>query len=90
MTPKEFCQLAMADYERQWTAAPGHQERHPLKVKMAALEQLMQQAKDPDEFGRLLAEGCDSDDPVLMLLCAELSPRWQECGARSQQSAVSN
>ena len=81
MTPKEFCQLAMADYERQWAAAPGHQERHPLKVKMMALAEIMQQAKDPDDFGRLLAEGCDSDDPIRMLLCAELSPRWKECRA---------
>jgi hypothetical protein len=90
MTPREFCQLAMADYERQWAAAAGHQERHPLRAKMTALEQIMEQARNPDEFGRLLAEGCDSDDPIRMLLCAELSPRWQECRASSQQSAVSS
>ena len=41
MTPTEFCQQAMLEYERQWTAAAGHQERHPLRVKMQALESLM-------------------------------------------------
>ena len=78
MTPRHFCQLAMADYERQWAAAAGHQERHPLKAKMTALEEILQQASDADEFGRLLAEGCASEDPIRMLLCAELLPRWTE------------
>jgi hypothetical protein len=77
MTPEEFCQLAMADYERQWAAAAGHQERHPLRVKMELLRQITAQARDPDEFGRLLAEGCTSDDPFRVLLCADLSGRWE-------------
>jgi hypothetical protein len=76
MTPQHFCQLAMADYERQWAAAAGHQERHPLRVKMELLRELSQQAGDPEEFTRKLAEGCDSDDPLRNLLCAELSPWW--------------
>jgi hypothetical protein len=41
------------------------------------LEQLRNETDDPDTFGRLLAEGCRSDDPGRMLLCAELYPRWQ-------------
>jgi hypothetical protein len=77
MTPRQFCQAAMAEYEQQWSAAPGHQMRHPLKLKMTALEQLRNETDDPDTFGRLLAEGCRSDDPGRMLLCAELYPRWQ-------------
>ena len=77
MTPQEFCQLAMADYERQWAAAAGHQERHPLRVKMETLRQISEQASDPDEFTRLLEEGCSSDDPVRVLLCADLVPWWR-------------
>jgi hypothetical protein len=78
MTPKEFCQLAMADYERQWAAALGHQERHPIKVKMNALSELTEQARDAEEFGRLLGEACGGEDPIRALLCAELMPRWQQ------------
>lgn len=77
MTPEAFCQLAMADYERQWAAAAGHQERHPLRVKMNLLRQITEQARDPDEFGRLLAEGCGADDPFRVLLCLDLSARWE-------------
>jgi len=77
MTPEEFCQLAMADYERHWAAAAGHQERHPLRVKMELLRRITEQARDPDEFGRLLAEGCASDDPIRVLLCNDLSARWE-------------
>ena len=77
MTPNEFCHIAMAEYERQWSAAHGHQERHPLRVKMSLLAQIMDEAEDPEEFGRLLGGGCDSDDPLRVLLCNELYPRWQ-------------
>lgn len=82
MTPKQFWQVAMADYERQWSAAAGHQARHPLKAKMLALEQLRDRTDDPDEFGRLLADSCRSDDPMQMLLCTELLPRWQAAQTR--------
>lgn len=77
MTPAEFCQLATADYERQWTAAAGHQERHPLRVKMDKLAELTAQARDADEFTRLLTEGCASDDPIRSMLCGELGPWWE-------------
>lgn len=77
MTPEEFCRLAMADYEGQWAAAAGHQERHPLRVKMKLLGEIAQQARDSDDFGRLLAAGCASDDPLHSLLCGELSPWWE-------------
>ena len=85
MTPLEFCQLAMADYERQWAAAAGHQERHPLRVKMELLRRITHQARDSDEFGRLLAEGCASDDPLQGLLCAELSPWWERVREKSER-----
>jgi hypothetical protein len=81
MTPEAFCHLAMADYERQWAVAAGHQERHPLRVKMDLLRQITEQARNPDDFGRLLAEGCTSDDPIRCLLCAELSPWWERLRA---------
>jgi hypothetical protein len=77
MTPAEFCQHAMLEYERQWAAAPGHQERHPLRVKMQALESLMAEAGDVVQFTRLLVEGRTSDDPFRELLCNELLPRWE-------------
>lgn len=77
MTPTEFCQLAMLDYERQWTAAAGHQERHPLRVKMELLRELTQQAGEADRFTRQLTEACAGDDPHRRLLCAELLPWWE-------------
>ena len=77
MTPAEFCQLAMIDYERQWAAAAGHQERHPLRVKMELLRELTQQAGDPEQFTRQLREACEGDDPYRRLLCAELLPWWE-------------
>jgi hypothetical protein len=82
MNPQQFCQLAMADYERQWAAAAGHQERHPLRVKMELLRQLIEPAPDSEAFTRLLEEGCSSDDPVRVMLCNELTPWWQR--VRSQ------
>jgi hypothetical protein len=72
----------MADYEQQWAAAAGHQERHPLSVKMKLLGEIAEKARDPDEFGRLLAAGCESDDPFYSLLCVELSDRWEKAKAR--------
>jgi len=78
MTPTEFCRHAMLEYERLWAAAPGHQERHPLRVKMQALESLMAEAGDAAQFTRLLADGCSSDDPFRQLLCNELLPRWEK------------
>jgi hypothetical protein len=77
MTPAEFCQLAMVDFEQQWAAAAGHQQRHPIRVKMELLRTLTEQAGDPEQFTRLLAEGCTSDDPYRHLLCADLLPWWK-------------
>ena len=68
----------MLDYERQWTEASGHQARHPLRVKMQALEALMSEAGDPLSFTRLLIEGRTCGDPFRELLCDELLPRWQQ------------
>lgn len=77
MTPEAFCQLAMAEYERQWAAAAGHQERHPLRVKMELLRQLMEEAHGTEDFERLLREGCNAEDPFRSLLCSELLAWWQ-------------
>ena len=83
MTSTEFCQQAMLEYERLWVAAPGHQERHPLRVKMRALESLMAEAGDAAQFTRLMVEGRTSDDPFRALLCNELLPRWERVLQRS-------
>ena len=77
MTPTEFCQQAMLEYDRQWIAAAGHQERHPLRVKMQALESLMAEARDAAQFTRLMVEGRISGDPFRELLCNELLPWWE-------------
>jgi hypothetical protein len=88
MTPEAFCNLAMADYERQWAVAAGHQQRHPLRVKMDLLRKLTEQARDADEFGRFLADGCRSDDPIYVLLCAELNPWWERLRAARKPIAA--
>jgi hypothetical protein len=77
MSPTEFCQQAMLDYERQWAEASGHQTRHPLRVKMQALQALMAETDDPATFTRLLVEGRSGGDPFRELLCDELLPQWQ-------------
>jgi hypothetical protein len=77
MTPAEFCQQVMQEYERQWAAAAGHQERHPLRAKMRELEALMSEAGDAEQFGRLLEDGLVSAAPFRQLLCNELAPRWE-------------
>ena len=86
MTPKKFCELAMTDYERQWAIAAGHQERHPLRVKMALLRELCATDADADAFGLLLEEGSESNDPQRALLCAELAPRWRRLRPNMRQS----
>lgn len=78
MTPEEFCRLAMAEYERQWAAAAGHQERHPLRVKMALLRQLTEEARGAEDFERLLSDACASEDPYRSLLCSELLSWWRQ------------
>ena len=77
MTPAEFCQQAMLEYERQWAAAAGHQERHPLRVKMRALESLMADLHDAPRFRQLLIAGRTGGDPFREMLCDELLPRWE-------------
>jgi hypothetical protein len=85
MDPRAFCQMAMADYERQWSEARGHQERHPLREKMRALSALVEQAEGPDEFRALLGDGCAGDDPIRALLCEELIPRWDAWAAAERK-----
>ncbi len=82
MDPRVFCQTAMADYERQWSAARGHQERHPIREKMRVLSELVGQAASPDEFRALLRAGCDGNDPIRALLCVELADRWDALASR--------
>jgi hypothetical protein len=77
VTPDQFCAFALAEYERQWAASVGHQQRHPLRVKMELLGQLRKQAAQQSDFDKLLRDGLSSDDPRLAMLCAELAPRWE-------------
>lgn len=77
-----FCRQVMAEYEEQWTEAHGHQERHPLKAKMRALEQVMERVQRGEDLEHLIQQGCNGDDPLLYLLCAELRPRWERARAR--------
>ena len=81
MDPRAFCQMAMADYERQWSEARGHQERHPIREKMRTLSDLVGRASTPEEFRALLRAGCDGDDPIRALLCEELAGRWDALSA---------
>jgi hypothetical protein len=76
-TPMELCRAIMHDYERQWTSAQGHAQRHPLRIKMQQLEALMQREPDEAELERIFAEAADGEDWELGLLCADLEPRWR-------------
>lgn len=76
MDVKTFCDMVMADYERQWSEARGHQERHPIGAKMHTLSELVEQAADAQDFRKLLTDGCGGDDPIRSLLCEELTGRW--------------
>jgi hypothetical protein len=81
MDVQEFCRLSMADYERQWSEARGHQERHPLREKMRVLSELADQSSRPECFRTDLAAGCSSDDPIRALVCEDLLARWDHLAA---------
>lgn len=78
MDPREFCRMAMADYERQWSEARGHQERHPIGAKMRALSELLEQSTGADEFRARLREGCEGDDHIRSMVCQDLAERWDQ------------
>jgi hypothetical protein len=44
---------------------------------MELLRELTAQAGDPEQFTRLLVEGCAGDDPYRNLLCDDLLPWWE-------------
>jgi hypothetical protein len=75
MNPETFCELLMADYERQWALAAGHQERHPLRLKMERLREVMEQVHAGADLSRIVAEGRQSEDPALCLLSEEIDAR---------------
>ena len=79
-----FLADALADYERQWAEALGHQQRHPLRLKIERIKELAARGFESADFERLLADGLDSDDPGLAMLCLELYARWR---ARPSQAA---
>ena len=73
----EFCRTIMHDYERQWTRAQGHAQRHPLRIKMLQLESMIDGALSDAEFEARLNAGASGDDWELGLLCTDLAPRWR-------------
>lgn len=77
MEPLEFCRQMMSEYEEQWTEARGHQERHPLRAKMAQLETLMDRLRRGEQLESLLQAGTSGDDPMLFLLCEDLRQKWE-------------
>ena len=81
MDARAFCRAAMAEYERQWSSARGHQERHPIREKMRVLSQLVDQASSAEEFRERLREGCGGEDPIRALLCEDLAGRWDALAA---------
>lgn len=83
MDVQQFCRLAMADYERQWSEARGHQERHPIREKMRALAEITSEAANPEQFRTLLRAGCAGDDPIRALLCEDLAARWDAMATES-------
>ena len=66
----------MSDLERQWTEARGHQERHPIRVRMELVRELGASAEAGQEITDLLGEGRNSEDPLRAALCEELAARW--------------
>jgi hypothetical protein len=72
MTPESFCELLMADYERQWALAAGHQERHPLRLKMDRLRDVLEQVRGGADLSAIVASGSMSEDPALCLLCQDI------------------
>ena len=78
MDPLTFCREMMSEYEEQWAEAPGHQERHPLRIKMQGLEAIIERLEQGEDFERLLQEGCNGDDAFRYLLCEDLRSRWEQ------------
>ena len=72
-----FLADALADYERQWSEALGHQQRHPLRLKIERVKELSARGLPPADFERVLAVGVQSEDPGLTMLCLELLPSWR-------------
>lgn len=76
INPDEFCRSMLLEYERQWSAAQGHAQRHPLRLKMASLEHLRSRGLTAEQLGDVLEAGAAADDAGLGLLCVDLAPRW--------------
>ena len=58
--------------------AHGHQERHPLRVKMSQLEDVMARVRGGEDLDRVLSDGCQGDNALSYLLCEDLRPRWEK------------
>ena len=75
--PAEFLRGVQHDYEQQWRRAQGHAQRHPLRIKMDRLEEVVGRAFTVDEFEQFLAESIVGDDLELSLLSVDLETRWR-------------
>jgi hypothetical protein len=76
----QFLADALAEYERQWSEALGHQQRHPLRLKIERIKELSARGLAPADFERLLAGGVQAEEPGLAMLYLELLPRWRARG----------
>lgn len=77
MSDLAFCELLMADYERQWAHAAGHQERHPLRLKMLRLGEVIERVRAGASLDGIVAEGRAAEAPDLCLLCEDIDARRQ-------------
>lgn len=78
---RTFCVNVMHEYERQWSHAGGHAVRHPLRLKIARLQEWCGQEPDTEAFEQQLEDACRSEDPGAALLAGELLPMWRQVRA---------
>jgi hypothetical protein len=77
LTPNEFLRAVRRDYDLQWRRAQGHAQRHPLRIKMDRLDELLEREFLPDELDQFLSDAIAGDNPELSLLSLDLEPRWR-------------
>lgn len=76
LTPAEFIRDVSREYDLQWRSAQGHARRHPLRIKMDRLQELLERDFTVDELEQFIADSIGGDDPELSLLSLDLESRW--------------
>jgi hypothetical protein len=72
-----LCEQVKVELELNWQRAVGHQQRHPIGVKLRAAEVLLDELRVAAEPHVLIEQGTESDEPGRALLCEELLRRVQ-------------